>query len=144
MTLASEKLTNNQQTVLDLLEKSKEPLKAYAILFDIQKKGIKAPLQVYRALDKLIEIGKVHKIESKNSYIACEHKNCDSSTSTSFLICETCDQVTELKKKNLSEYFAKQSVQANFKYTKHNLEIYGVCKDCKNLYIIIYFSTNDS
>ena len=132
MTLTSEKLTNNQKTVLDLLEKSKEPLKAYAILFDIQKKGIKAPLQVYRALDKLIEIGKVHKIESKNSYIACEHKNCDSSPSTSFLICETCDQVTELKKKNLSEYFAKQSVQANFKYAKHNLEIYGVCKDCKN------------
>ena len=100
MTLASEKLTNNQQTVLDLLEKSKEPLKAYAILFDIQKKGIKAPLQVYRPLDTLIEIGKLHKIESKNSYIACEHKNCDSSTSTSFLICETCDHVTELKKKN--------------------------------------------
>ena len=132
MTLNSGKLTNNQQTVLDLLEKSKEPLKAYAILFDIQKKGIKAPLQVYRALDKLIEIGKVHKIESKNSYIACEHKNCNSSTSTSFLICETCDQVTELKKKNLSEYFSKQSTQANFKYAKHNLEIYGMCKDCKN------------
>ena len=130
MTLESSNLTKNQQTVLNILEKSTEPLKAYAILFDIQKKGIKAPLQVYRALDKLIEIGKVHKIESKNSYIACEHKNCDSSTSTSFLICETCDQVTELKKKNLSEYFAKQSVQANFKYAKHNLEIYGVCKDC--------------
>ena len=65
MTLTSTKLTNNQQTVLDLLESSKEPLKAYAILYDTQKKGIKAPLQVYRALDKLIEIGKVHKIESK-------------------------------------------------------------------------------
>ena len=57
MALSAEKLTNNQQTVLDLLEKSKEPLKAYAILFDIQKKGIKAPLQVYRALDRLMEIG---------------------------------------------------------------------------------------
>jgi Fur family transcriptional regulator, zinc uptake regulator len=128
----SEKLTNNQQTILDLLEKSKEPLKAYAILFDIQKKGIKAPLQVYRALDKLIEIGKVHKIESKNSYIACEHKNCNSSTSTSFLICEACDQVSELKQKNLPTYFTKQSEQANFKYSKHNLEIYGSCKSCKN------------
>jgi|TARA_B100000902_G_scaffold297433_1_gene284533 Fur family zinc uptake transcriptional regulator len=131
MALATEKLTNNQQTVLDLLEHSKEPLKAYAILFNIQKKGIKSPLQVYRALDKLIEIGKVHKIESKNSFIACKHKNCDSTTSTSFLICETCDQVTELKKKNLSLYFTKQSDQADFKYTKHNLEIYGACKDCK-------------
>ena len=130
MTLTSTKLTNNQQTVLDLLENSKEPLKAYAILYDTQKKGIKAPLQVYRALDKLIEIGKVHKIESKNSYMACEHKNCNSSTSTSFLICETCDQVSELIQKKLPSYFAKQSEQADFKYTKHNLEIYGVCKDC--------------
>ena len=130
MALSAEKLTNNQQTVLDLLEKSKEPLKAYAILYDTQKKGIKAPLQVYRALDKLIEIGKVHKIESRNSYIACEHKNCNSSTSTSFLICETCDQVSELTQKNLSSYFAKQSEQANFKYAKHNLEIFGACKDC--------------
>jgi len=126
-----EKLTNNQQTVLNLLEESKEPLKAYAILFDIQKKGIKSPLQVYRALDKLIEIGKVHKIESKNSYIACNNTDCTSQTSTSFLICEFCDDVTEIKKNNLSIYFAKQSEKSNFKYTKHNLEIYGACKNCK-------------
>ena len=132
MALTTNKLTNNQQTVLDLLEHSKEPLKAYAILFDIQKKGIKSPLQVYRALDKLIEIGKVHKIESKNSYIACTHKNCNSSTNTSFLICEICDQVSELKQKNLTSYFSKQSEQADFKYAKHNLEIYGACKSCKN------------
>ena len=132
MALTSTKLTNNQQTVLDLLENSKEPLKAYAILYDTQKKGIKAPLQVYRALDKLIEIGKVHKIESKNSYMACEHKNCNSSTSTSFLICETCDQVSELTQKNLPSYFAKLADQADFKYAKHNIEIYGTCINCKS------------
>ena len=132
MSLMPEKLTNNQQTVLDLLEGTKEPLKAYAILFDIQKKGIKSPLQVYRALDKLIEIGKVHKIESKNSYIACNNANCTSQTSTSFLICEICDKVIELKKNNLPKYFSKLSEKSNFKYTKHNLEIYGTCKTCKN------------
>ena len=132
MALVTEKLTNNQQTVLNLLEVSKEPLKAYAILFDIQKKGIKSPLQVYRALDKLIEIGKVHKIESKNSYIACNNANCTSQTSTSFLICEICDKVTELKKNNLYTYFSKLSEKSNFKYKKHNLEIYGACKTCKN------------
>ena len=132
MALVIEKLTINQQTVLTLLEVSKEPLKAYAILFDIQKKGIKSPLQVYRALDKLIEIGRVHKIESKNSYIACNNTDCSSKTSTSFLICELCDDVTELKKNNLSMYFSKQSEKSNFKYSKHNLEIYGACKTCKN------------
>ena len=132
MALVTEKLTINQQTVLTLLEGTKEPLKAYAILFDIQKKGIKSPLQVYRALDKLIEIGRVHKIESKNSYIACNNTDCSSKTSTSFLICELCDDVTELKKNNLSMYFSKQSEKSNFKYSKHNLEIYGECKTCKN------------
>ena len=132
MALVTEKLTINQQTVLTLLEGTKEPLKAYAILFDIQKKGIKSPLQVYRALDKLIEIGRVHKIESKNSYIACNNTDCSSKTSTSFLICELCDDVTELKKNNLSMYFLKQSEKYNFKYSKHNLEIYGECKTCKN------------
>ena len=132
MALVTEKLTINQQTVLTLLESTKEPLKAYAILFDIQKKGIKSPLQVYRALDKLIEIGRVHKIESKNSYIACNNTDCSSKTSTSFLICELCDGVKELKKINLSMYFSKQSEKSNFKYSKHNLEIYGECKTCKN------------
>ena len=132
MSIALENLTKNQQTVLSLLEGSKEPLKAYAILFNIQNKGIKSPLQVYRALDKLIEIGKVHKIESKNSYIACNNENCTSKTSTSFLICEVCDKVTEIKKNNLSTYFSKLSENSNFKYTKHNLEIYGSCKACKN------------
>ena len=131
MALSAEKLTNNQQTVLDLLEKSKEPLKAYAILFDIQKKGIKSPLQVYRALDKLIEIGKVHKIESKNSFIACKNSNCNASTSTSFLICEKCEKVEEIKDKNLSSYFSKISSKNSLKYNKHNLEIYGSCKNCK-------------
>ena len=130
MSEALDRLTKNQQTVLDILESAKEPLKAYAILFDTQKKGIKAPLQVYRALDKLIEIGKVHKIESKNSYIACKHKSCDAGTSTSFLICEICDLVTELKK-NVSSYFSKQSAEVNFSYSKHNLEIYGICNNCK-------------
>ena len=126
-----EKLTKNQLTVLNLLENSKEPLKAYTILFDIQKKGIKAPTQVYRALDRLIEIGKVHKIESKNSYIACNNSNCSSQTSTTFLICEECDIVIELEKNNSSSYFTKLSEKFNFKYSEHNLEIYGYCNSCK-------------
>ena len=101
MALESSNLTKNQKTVLDVLENSAEPLKAYTILFDIQKKGIKSPLQVYRALDKLIEIGKVHKIESRNSYIACKHENCNAKNSTAFLICENCEKVTEQKRDNV-------------------------------------------
>ena len=131
MALASENLTKNQKTVLGVLENSSEPMKAYTILYDIQKMGIKSPLQVYRALDKLIEIGKVHKIESRNSYVACKHEGCNAKTSTSFLICENCDSVTELTGNNLFSYFSKQAEKNNFNYKKHNLEIFGLCKNCK-------------
>ena len=131
MSLETLNLTKNQQTVLDILESASEPLKAYTILFDIQKKGIKSPLQVYRALDKLIEIGKVHKIESRNSYVACKHEGCNAKTSTSFLICENCDSVNELTGNNLISYFSKQAEKNNFNYKKHNLEIFGLCENCK-------------
>ena len=52
-------LSFNQETVHKLLQASDKPLKAYNILFETQKLGIKSPTQVYRALDKLIELGKV-------------------------------------------------------------------------------------
>ena len=59
-------LSKNQKLVLDFIQRNKKPVKAYSILSNVQKKGIKAPPQVYRALDKLIEMGKIHKIESQN------------------------------------------------------------------------------
>ena len=34
-------LSKNQQIVLDIIEKAKEPLKAYSILFNVQKKVLK-------------------------------------------------------------------------------------------------------
>ena len=34
-------LSKNQKIVLDIIEKAKSPLKAYSILFNVQKKGMK-------------------------------------------------------------------------------------------------------
>ena len=97
-------LSKNQQIIFDLIDKSPEPLKAYSILFNVQKRGIKAPLQVYRALDKLVEIGKIHKIESRNAFIACQNSSCQISKATAFSICESCEKVTEINNSNLSKY----------------------------------------
>ena len=73
MAQKQENLSKNQKIVLDIIEKSAQPMKAYSILFNVQKKGLKAPPQVYRALDKLVEIGKIHKIESRNAFIAVSY-----------------------------------------------------------------------
>ena len=125
-------LTKNQQIVLDFVEKSSEPLKAYSILFNVQKKGLKAPLQVYRALDKLVEIGKIHKVESRNAFVACKNSSCQVSKATAFSICESCEKVTEINNSKLSKYLNNFQDNSGMKYSKYNLEFFGLCKKCKN------------
>ena len=48
-----ESLTKNQTLVLDCLKQARQPLGAYTLLKKLQSKGVKAPLQVYRALAQL-------------------------------------------------------------------------------------------
>ena len=103
---AAEMTNSNDRKIFDLIDKSPEPMKAYSILFNVQKKGIKAPLQVYRALDKLVEIGKIHKIESRNAFIACHNSSCQVAKATAFSICEICEKVTEISSAGLSKYLA--------------------------------------
>tara|TARA_B100001093_G_scaffold178703_1_gene171243 strand:+ start:253 stop:651 length:399 start_codon:yes stop_codon:yes gene_type:complete len=124
-------LSKNQQIILDLIEKSREPVKAYSILSNVKKKGIKAPLQVYRALDKLIKIGKIHKVESKNAFVACNNSNCEISKATAFSICETCEKVTEISNTKLSRYLKNFQDKTGMIYKKYNLEFYGLCTSCK-------------
>ena len=124
-------LSKNQQLVFDIIVKAKEPLKAYSILYNVQKKGIKAPQQIYRALDKLIEIGKIHKIESRNAFVACKNINCELSKATGFSICENCEEVEEIKDIKLSKYLSNYNDKTGMKYKKYNLEFYGICRKCK-------------
>ena len=124
-------LSKNQQIVLEIIERAKEPLKAYSILFNVQKKGINAPQQIYRALDKLIEIGKIHKIESKNAFVACTNSNCDISKATAFSICDSCEMVDEISDAKLTKYLSNFNDKKGTKYKRFNLEFFGLCKNCK-------------
>ena len=125
-------LSKNHKIVLDHVEKSNQPLNAYSILYNVQKKVLKAPLQVYRALDKLVEIGKIHKIESRNAFVACKNSNCVVSNATAFSICESCEKVTEINNSKLSKYLSNFEDNSGMKYSKYNLEFFGLCKKCKN------------
>ena len=125
-----EDLSHNEKLILNVFKKSNKPLKAYQILFQVQKKGIKSPTQVYRALDKLQEIGKVHKIESRNSYLICNNTDCLNKSSVSFLICNLCEKIVEIEDKLFSNHFSEICEEFNRKYTQHNLEIFGTCISC--------------
>jgi Fur family zinc uptake transcriptional regulator len=124
-------LSKNQKIIFDIIHKSSEPLKAYTILFNVQKKGIKAPPQVYRALDKLVEIGKIHKIESKNAFVACRNSDCEISKATAFSICESCEVVDEISDVKLSKYLSSYNHKKGMKFKRFNLEFFGLCQKCK-------------
>ena len=124
-------LSKNQQIIFYLIDRSPEPLKAYTILYNVQKKGINAPPQVYRALDKLVEIGKIHKIESKNAFVACKNSDCEISKATAFSICESCEVVDEISDVKLSKYLSSFNHKKGMKFKRFNLEFFGLCKKCK-------------
>ena len=124
-------LSKNQKIILEYIQKNKKPVKAYSILSNVQKKGINAPLQVYRALDKLIEIGKIHKVESQNSFVACKTSDCETPHATAFSICDSCDEVSEINDPKLFKYLLDFKDNSGIKFDGYNLEFFGTCKSCE-------------
>ena len=124
-------LSKNQKIILEYIQKNKKPVKAYSILSNVQKKAINAPPQVYRALDKLIEIGKIHKVESQNSFVACKTSDCETPHATAFSICDSCDEVSEINDPKLFKYLLDFKDNSGIKFDGYNLEFFGTCKSCE-------------
>ena len=70
----AQKFTPIRRQVLQALLSSHRPLGAYEVIDELAKSMPRpAPITVYRALDFLMANGLVHRIESRNAYLACAH-----------------------------------------------------------------------
>ncbi|MER0237270.1 transcriptional repressor [Fulvimarina sp. MAC8] len=125
------KLTRNQSLVLGELRAAERPMSAYAILDRLRGEGLKAPLQVYRALDKLVAIGSAHRLESLNAFVACSHGGCTAHSATGFMICETCGSVTEFEDADLTGDLTRRGEDRGFAVRRANIELIGSCADCR-------------
>jgi Fur family transcriptional regulator, zinc uptake regulator len=123
-------LTRNQTLVLRVLEKSAAPLTAYLILDQLRQKGIKAPLQVYRALEKLVEQGLVHRVESINAFMACRHHDSETHGETVFMICDACGTVEECSDTKTASVLRKLARMADFALARSSVELRGKCGKC--------------
>ncbi len=128
---AETELTRNQSLVLGALARADGPLSAYTILDQLRDCGFRAPLQVYRALDKLVEFGLVHRLESLNAFVACRHPDCDNHESIAFTICDSCGQVNEISDTTLARRLQHIASDAGFGLRKSAIELRGVCRACK-------------
>lgn len=124
-------LTRNQTLVLDALSRARGPLSAYTILDQLRGDGFRAPLQVYRALEKLLERGLVHRLESLNAFVACAHGHDHDHGLTAFAICESCGLVTEFADAVVEERLKGWAGNSGFHASKTTIEIRGDCAACR-------------
>jgi Fur family transcriptional regulator, zinc uptake regulator len=89
----AQRLTPIRRKVLQALAASHKPLGAYDIM-DAVGGPRPAPITVYRALEFLIALGLVHRIASRNAYLACVN-NHRTGALVAFLICDGCGAVGE-------------------------------------------------
>ena len=81
----AQKLTPIRRQVLEALLTSHRPLGAYEVIDELATHRTRpAPITVYRALDFLIGNGLVHRIESRNAFLACGSDH-DSGSMVAFL-----------------------------------------------------------
>lgn len=123
-------LTRNQGLVLEALSRADAPLSAYTILDQLREDGFRAPPQVYRALEKLIESGRVHRLESLNAFVACQHPGCDGHKTVAFTICEQCGRVEEVSDAGLVARIREIADASGFLVSKSTVELRGLCADC--------------
>jgi Fur family zinc uptake transcriptional regulator len=127
----AERLTPMRRAVLEALLQSHIPLGAYELIDRLAKQGGRpAPITVYRALDFLREQGLVHRIESRNAFIACVHNHA-SGDPVVFLICEKCGAVGEAASAAVADTIKSASRTAGFTPKSQVIEISGVCAHCR-------------
>jgi Fur family zinc uptake transcriptional regulator len=124
------KLTKIRRQVLEIIWSQHNPIGAYDVLQQLQKRGHKpAPPTAYRALEFLVSAQLIHRIESLNAYIGCPSP--DANHQCQFYICKQCGHIAELSLPAVSEALSDGAKQLGFESAQPVIEVHGVCRDCQ-------------
>jgi len=131
--LAAEKglsFTPQRRAVFELLLSAGRPLGAYSLIEELAKRenrGI-APPTIYRALDFLLELGVVSRLETVNEFVPCSHPA--QPHDCIFLICTCCRKVTEVEQDDIHKTLAQLAEQKGFQTGRQVIELQGLCPAC--------------
>jgi len=124
---AGEQFTPLRRQVFELLTEEHAPAKAYDLL---AKLGAEAkPPTIYRALEFLMKLGLVHRIESLNAFVACEVGAC--ARSTIFLICDQCGRAEEFDAGHALVDLGEAAARDGFQIKRTMIEATGLCGECQ-------------
>ncbi len=127
----AQKFTPIRRQVLQALLSSHRPLGAYEVIDELARSMPRpAPITVYRALEFLMANGLVHRIESRNAYLACAHDH-DAASLVAFLICERCGSVGEIPAASVAQSLSNAARTSGFAPKLSVVEITGTCAHCQ-------------
>ena len=121
----------NDEPVLNLLLSNHRIFSAYDIAETISELGKRVqPIQIYRSLEKLMALGLVHRLSTKNGFIACyEDGEC---ATGQFLICTECESVKEIDSQLLDNEIQGSAQENNFSIASKSIEVLGLCVNCQD------------
>lgn len=123
------RLTGQRREVLNCVAQSHSAVGAYDIIERMAGAGPRpAPITVYRALDFLEAHGLVHKIESRNAFVACTHPH--EGKPAAMLVCEDCGLVAELDAPDVFEKLQSAAAAQGFTPHRSVVELTGLCANC--------------
>ena len=123
------RLTAQRRRVLEIIATSHSAIGAYEIMDRLgEQQRRPAPISVYRALDFLIAQRLVHRLASRNAYIACTTPR--TAHGAQFLICEQCGATGEVCDNAVEDAIAEAARSAGFAMTTRLVEVAGLCGSC--------------
>ncbi len=123
------RLTGQRRDVLNCVAQSHSAVGAYDIIERMAGNGPRpAPITVYRALDFLEAHGLVHKIESRNAFVACTHPH--EGKPAAMLVCERCGLVAELDVPEVFDKLQGAAASQGFAVHRRVVELTGLCASC--------------
>ena len=124
-------LTPGRRRILEILAHESRPLGAYEMIDRVAAATGKrpAPISIYRALDFLLENGLVHRLASRNAYLACGHGH-PVKEPIVFLICDVCGDVVEATSAEMRGSLAELARKAKFSPRAQVMEVAGRCRVC--------------
>jgi Fur family zinc uptake transcriptional regulator len=126
------RMTPIRRKALEALHADHRPVGAYDLADRISPAGGRrlAPISIYRALDFLVEQGFVHRLSSRNAYVACLHGH-GADEVVAFLICEACGGVDEDSSPAMKKAVAAIAQIRQFSPSHQVVEIVGRCEHCR-------------
>ena len=124
------KLTTERTALVREIFATHYHFEADELLFKMKEKGLKiSRATVYRTLELLVKSGMVRRVHLGEEHYHYEHVTGNSHHD--HLICTTCGAVIEFHDDALEQRQREICERKRFTPTFHNLQILGVCADCR-------------